>query len=45
MQASTGVLLVAIGSRDLLVAVVADPGVNVGLTRLEMMRAAEAALA
>jgi predicted regulator of Ras-like GTPase activity (Roadblock/LC7/MglB family) len=45
MQAAAGVLLVAIGSRDLLVAVVADPGVNVGLTRLEMIRAAEAALA
>jgi predicted regulator of Ras-like GTPase activity (Roadblock/LC7/MglB family) len=45
MQASSGVLLVAIGSRDLLVAVVADPGVNVGLTRLEMIRAAEVALA
>jgi len=45
MQAAEGVLLVAIGSRDLLVAVVADPGVNVGLARLEMMRAAEQALA
>ncbi len=45
MQSSDGVLLVAIGSRDILVAVVADPGVNIGLTRLEMMRAAEVALA
>jgi len=44
MQAADGVLLVATGSRDLLVAVVADPGVNIGLTRLEMMRAAEVAL-
>jgi predicted regulator of Ras-like GTPase activity (Roadblock/LC7/MglB family) len=41
MQAAEGVLLVAFGSRDVLVAVVADAGVNVGLARLEMMRAAE----
>jgi predicted regulator of Ras-like GTPase activity (Roadblock/LC7/MglB family) len=41
MQAANGVLLVAIGSRDVLVAVVADPGVNIGLARLEMMRASE----
>jgi predicted regulator of Ras-like GTPase activity (Roadblock/LC7/MglB family) len=41
MQAAEGVLLVATGSREVLVAVVADPGVNVGLARLEMMRAAE----
>jgi predicted regulator of Ras-like GTPase activity (Roadblock/LC7/MglB family) len=45
MQAKEGVLLVAIGSQDLLVAVVADAGVNVGLARLEMLRAAEAARA
>ena len=38
MQAAGGVLLVAVGE-ELLVAVVADPGVNVGLARLEMMRA------
>lgn len=41
MQAEQGVLLVALGPRDLLVAVVADAGVNVGLARLEMMRAVE----
>lgn len=38
MQAGNGVLLVAVGG-DLLVAVVADASVNVGLARLEMMRA------
>ena len=42
MQAGSGVLLVAVGG-DLLVAVVADASVNVGLARLEMMRAVEAA--
>lgn len=42
MQAAGGVLLVAVG-QDLLVAVVADAGVNVGLARLEMMRAVETA--
>ena len=41
MQAENGVLLVATGSHDLLVAVVADQGVNIGLARLEMMRAVE----
>lgn len=41
MQAAQGVLLVALGAREVLVAVVADPGVNIGLARLEMMRAAE----
>jgi predicted regulator of Ras-like GTPase activity (Roadblock/LC7/MglB family) len=40
MQSGGGVLLVAVGA-DLLVAVVADAGVNVGLARLEMLRAAE----
>lgn len=44
MQASGGILLVAV-REDLLVAVVADSGVNVGLARLEMMRAVEGALA
>jgi predicted regulator of Ras-like GTPase activity (Roadblock/LC7/MglB family) len=43
MQAADGVLLVALGARDLLVAVVADVGVNVGLARLEMLRAVEQA--
>jgi len=42
MQAESGVLLVALGS-ELLVTLVADPGVNVGLARLEMMRAVELA--
>ncbi len=42
MQAAGGVLMVCVGG-DLLVAVVADTGVNVGLTRLEMMRAVEVA--
>ena len=41
MQAEQGVLLVAAGMHDLLVAVVADAGINVGLARLEMMRAVE----
>ena len=41
MQTERGALLVAVGS-ELLVAVVAEPGVNVGLCRLEMMRALEA---
>ena len=41
MQADGGTLLVAQGT-DLLVAVVAEAGVNVGLARLEMMRALEA---
>ena len=44
VQATGGVLLVALGG-ELLVAVVADAGVNVGLARLEMMRAVEAAAA
>ena len=44
VQAAGGVLLVALG-RELLVAVVADAGVNVGLARLEMMRAVDAASA
>lgn len=42
MQTEHGILLVAPGG-DVLVAVVADAGVNVGLARLEMMRAIEAA--
>lgn len=42
MQAAGGVLLVCTGT-ELLVAVVADAGVNVGLARLEMMRAVEIA--
>ena len=42
MQADKGTLLVAQG-RELLVAVVAESTVNVGLARLEMMRALESA--
>ncbi len=42
MQAAAGVLMVCVGG-DLLVAVIADTGVNVGLARLEMMRAVEQA--
>jgi len=42
MQAEGGTLLVGLGG-ELVVAVVADAGVNVGLARLEMMRALEAA--
>jgi len=41
MQAAGGILLVCAGG-ELLVTVVADAGVNVGLARLEMMRAVEA---
>jgi predicted regulator of Ras-like GTPase activity (Roadblock/LC7/MglB family) len=44
MQASGGILLVAVGG-ELLVAAVADAGVNVGLARLEMMRAVDGAIA
>ncbi len=43
MDAGGGTLLVAHAPRDLLVVALADPQVNVGLCRLEMMRAAEAA--
>ncbi len=44
MQSEGGALLVA-ANGDMLVAVVADAGVNVGLARLEMMRAAESSIA
>jgi predicted regulator of Ras-like GTPase activity (Roadblock/LC7/MglB family) len=43
MDAAEGTLLVATAPRDLLVVALADPTVNVGLCRIEMMRAAEAA--
>lgn len=43
MDAADGTLLIAPAPRDLLVVTLADPRVNVGLCRLEMMRAAEAA--
>lgn len=42
MQSAGGILLVCSGA-ELLVAVVADAGLNVGLARLEMMRAIEQA--
>lgn len=45
VPAEHGTLLVAVAPRDLLVVVLAEPGINIGLARLEMMRAAEAALA
>jgi len=41
MLSAGGVRLVAGIGNDLLVAVVADPGVNVGLARLEMLHAVE----
>ncbi len=43
MDAAGGTLLVAGAPRDLLVVVLAERQVNVGLCRLEMMRAAEVA--
>jgi predicted regulator of Ras-like GTPase activity (Roadblock/LC7/MglB family) len=45
MEAVGGTLLVASAARDLLLVVLADGRVNLGLARLEMMRAAEAAVA
>lgn len=42
VDAVDGTLLIAPATRDLLVVALADPQVNVGLCRLEMMRAAEA---
>jgi len=41
MDAAAGTLLVAAAPRDLLVVVLAERQVNVGLCRLEMLRAAE----
>ena len=43
MDAEGGTLLLAPAPQDLLVVALADPNVNVGLCRLEMIRAAEAA--
>lgn len=45
VPAERGTLLVAVAPRDLLVVALAEPGVNIGLARLEMMRAAEQAAA
>jgi len=43
MDASEGTLLVAVAPHDFLIVALAEPTVNVGLCRIEMMRAAEAA--
>lgn len=45
LEAEGGTLLVAAAPRDLLIVALADRRVNVGLLRLEMTRAAEAAVA
>ncbi|HVO36271.1 MAG TPA: roadblock/LC7 domain-containing protein [Gemmatimonadales bacterium] len=42
MEAAGGTLLVAPAAQDLLIVALADSRVNVGLARLEMIRAAEA---
>jgi len=42
MEAAGGTLLVALAPPDLLVVALADSRVNIGLARLEMMRAAQA---
>jgi predicted regulator of Ras-like GTPase activity (Roadblock/LC7/MglB family) len=42
LQAENGALLVVPGSSGMLVVAVAEPGVNAGLVRLELLRAAEA---
>ncbi len=45
LEAEGGTLLLAPAAQDLLIVALADSRVNVGLARLEMIRAAEAALA
>jgi predicted regulator of Ras-like GTPase activity (Roadblock/LC7/MglB family) len=45
MEAAGGTLLVAPAAQGLLIVALAESRVNVGLARLEMIRAAEAALA
>jgi len=45
MEAAGGTLLVAPAAQDLLIVALAESRVNIGLVRLEMIRAAEAALA
>lgn len=40
-----GTLLMALAPRDLLVVALAEPGINIGLARLELMRAADGSLA
>lgn len=42
LQASDGVLLAAVAGDDMLIVAVAETGVNIGLARLELIRAAEA---
>jgi predicted regulator of Ras-like GTPase activity (Roadblock/LC7/MglB family) len=42
LQASAGSLLVALAPNGMLLVVVADADINVGLARLEMLKAAEA---
>jgi predicted regulator of Ras-like GTPase activity (Roadblock/LC7/MglB family) len=42
LQAENGALLVVPGSSGMLLVAVAEPGVNAGLVRLELLRAAEA---
>ena len=42
LQASNGVLLVVATGSETLVVAIAEPSVNVGLVRLELIRAAEA---
>lgn len=42
VQAERGVLLAVVGDAEILVVAIADPSVNVGLVRLELIRAAEA---
>ena len=42
LQAAHGVLLAVAGRSEILVVAVAEPSVNVGLVRLELIRAAEA---
>lgn len=42
LQAADGTLVVVPGPSGVLVVAVGDPGVNVGLTRLELLRVAEA---
>ncbi len=42
VQAAHGALLAVVAGMDILVVAIADPSVNVGLVRLELIRAAEA---
>ncbi len=42
VQAARGALLAVVAGAEILVVAIADPSVNVGLVRLELLRAAEA---